>query len=616
MAFTHQFLDELRTRIGVVDVVGKRVKLVRKGREHSGLCPFHNEKTPSFTVNEEKGFYHCFGCGAHGSAIDFVMETEGLNFPEAVERLAGEAGMEVPRDTPEERERQKRRADLYDVMEAASAFFEKSLRMPEGKAGLAYLKDRGLSDATMKGFRLGFSPDNRDALKAALLREDITEDQMVACGLLKRPEDGRSPYGYFKGRVMFPITDRRGRVIAFGARIIGQGEPKYLNSPETDLFHKGRTLYGLHQALVPARDAGTVVVTEGYMDVIGLAQGGMAHAVAPLGTALTEEQLLLLWKMTPEPVLCFDGDSAGQRAAMRAAERALPILKPGFQLRFAVMPAGEDPDSLIASGGKPAMQTVLDAADPLSEVLWRKESGGRLPATPEERASVQKALDSHVRNIQDPTVRKHFSQAFSERLWPQGEPSSRGGWQSKGGQGRGNNQGRGRGRGRWNEPELGIGLSHNQVEKQKADKLRHGAQTMLAAVINHPDVFDLVEERLGAACFDDPVLDALRQVLVEELSGHENLERAALVDALAGRGYLAAIEALFRAPHIESHRDIRVDAPFDVALAAWENNYDEWVRDQISRERAALDGVGADGDEDEMERALKQIRNAMAANDS
>lgn len=611
MAFSHQFLDELRARVALADVVGKRVKLVRKGREHTGCCPFHNEKTPSFYVYDDH--YHCFGCGAHGSAIDFVMETEGLSFPEAVERLAADVGMEVPRETPEDRERQQRRASLYDVMEAACAFFEKALRMPEGKAGLDYFRHRGLTDATIKDFRLGFAPDNRDAIKAALMRDGVTEDQMIACGLLKRPDDARDAYGYFRGRVMFPITDRRGRVIAFGARILGKGEPKYLNSPETDLFHKGRNLYGLVTAMRASRDAGTVIVAEGYMDVIGLAQGGMAHAVAPLGTALTEEQLALLWKMVPEPVLCFDGDAAGQRAAARAAERALPMLKPGFGLRFAVMPKGEDPDSLVAKGGQAAMQAVLEKAEPLSEVLWRLESGGRLPATPEERAAVQQRLDTHVRTIADPTVRKFFAEFFEKRLWPQGTPQPEWGGSRSGG--RRGAKGR-RGRGTWGEPEFGIGLSHDQAEREKVDRPRHLAQTMLAAVLNHPDLFDLVEDRLGGLHFGDGALDRLRQAVVEELSGHPGADQALLAGALAARGLATVTAALFAQPYVRAHRDIRADAPFEAALAAWEDCYDEMVRDRIRAERADLTGLGGDGDELDMEKAVQRIRGTLAANDA
>ncbi|MEK9724579.1 MAG: DNA primase, partial [Rhodospirillaceae bacterium] len=357
MAFSEQFLDELRGRVGLADVVGRRVKLTRKGREHSGLCPFHKEKTPSFTVNEEKGFYHCFGCQAHGSVFDFVMETEGLSFPEAVERLAVEAGMEVPRDTPEDRVRQKQRQTLFDVTEAAAVAFEKALRMPEGRVAREYLAGRGLDEATVTRFRLGFAPAGRTWLRTDMARANVEAGPLVAAGLLIQPDSGE-PYDRFRGRVMFPITDRRGRVIAFGGRILGDGEPKYLNSPETPLFHKGNNLYGLHLAGLAARQADRLIVTEGYMDVIALAQAGFAEAVAPLGTALTEDQIALLWKVVREPVLCFDGDAAGQRAATKAAGRALSQLKPGYGLRFAILPTGEDPDSLVQKRGAAAMQAL------------------------------------------------------------------------------------------------------------------------------------------------------------------------------------------------------------------------------------------------------------------
>ncbi|MEK7245331.1 MAG: DNA primase, partial [Pseudomonadota bacterium] len=293
MAFPAAFLEELRARAGLVPLVGKRVRLIRRGREHLGLCPFHKEKTPSFTVNEDKGFYHCFGCGKHGSIFDFVMETEGLSFPEAVERLAQLAGMELPERDPESRVRDESRGALMPALAAACAFFERTLRMPEGRLALEYLRGRGLADETIAQFRLGYAPDSRGSLKAALLREGFTEERLVEAGLLILPEDNsaRGTYDRFRGRVMFPIADRRGQVIAFGGRILGDGEPKYLNSPETPVFHKVFSLYGLSHAAGPARTAGEVFVVEGYMDVIGLHQGGIRNAVAPLGTALTEDQI-------------------------------------------------------------------------------------------------------------------------------------------------------------------------------------------------------------------------------------------------------------------------------------------------------------------------------------
>ena len=343
MAFPPQFLDDIRARIGLADVVGRRVRLVKQGREHAALCPFHNEKTPSFTVSEEKGFFHCFGCGAHGDVIGFVMRADGLSFPEAVERLAADAGLEVPEQTPAEREHAKRQADLYDVMEKACAFFEERLGAHVGEPARDYLRGRSLDTDTIARFRLGYAPDTKTALRGALMSDTLPETMLIEAGLLIRPDNG-TPYDRFRGRVIFPITDRRGRVIAFGARILGEGTPKYLNSPDTPLFNKGRVLYGMATARRAAHDKGRVIVTEGYMDVIALAKAGFVESVAPLGTALTESQLHELWRMAPEPLLCFDGDNAGQRAAWRAAERALPLLEPGRSLRFVMLPRGEDPD--------------------------------------------------------------------------------------------------------------------------------------------------------------------------------------------------------------------------------------------------------------------------------
>src|SRR5260370_25158747 len=348
MAFPPGFLDELRARLSLSDVVGRKVSLTRRwGSEYAGLCPFHNEKTPSFTVNDRKGFCHCFGCGAHGDAVGFVMKTEGLSFPEAVEKLAREVGLPVPRATPAERERADRVATLQQFAEEAARWFQQQPRLPAGGQGLDYLRGRGVEQATSDDFRLGFAPDSRDGLLAALKREGVPVDKIVEAGLAIQPDDDREPYDRFRGRVMFPINDRRGRVIAFGGRVMGAGEPKYLNSPETPLFHKGATLYCLDRARMAATQDQPVVVAEGYMDVIALQDAGFVGAVAPLGTALTEGQLGELWKLAAEPYLCFDGDNAGRRAAARAAERALPLLRAGKSLRFLVLPAGEDPATLI-----------------------------------------------------------------------------------------------------------------------------------------------------------------------------------------------------------------------------------------------------------------------------
>lgn len=561
MAFTPQFLDELRLRTGLADLVGKRVRLIRKGNEHTGLCPFHKEKTPSFTLNEEKGFYHCFGCGEHGSAIDFVMKMDGLSFPEAVERLAQDAGMEVPVDTPEQRERSRQRQTLYDVMEAATQYFEQQLRMPEGRAALDYLRGRGLNEATLAKFRLGFAPDGRGALKAALRRESISDELMVAAGLIIQPEDeGRDAYDRFRDRVMFPITDKRGRVIAFGGRVMAGNDEKklakYLNSPETALFHKGHVLYNHQLAARAARDQGTLIVTEGYMDVIALSQAGFENAVAPLGTALTEEQIGELWKTVREPVLCFDGDNAGARAQARAAERALPLLKPGYALRFATLPPGEDPDSLIADKGRQAMADVISTAEPLSEVIWRLETHGRVPKTPEQRAAVQKALEDHARRIADPTVRGHFSKEFRDRIWASG--GQRGGGRSGGGP---------------RTPQPTYGLQSSAASAAKIDAHTLQERILIAVLLGHPGLFDEISERLGTVSFSSPGLDNLRQVVLKTLAGEPGLDSEGVRRHLIENGYSEILDAVW-GPRVFEHAFFaKPGTDVETALEGWEETY-------------------------------------------
>ena len=430
MSLPPAFLDMLRLRRPLATVVGQGVRLVRRGREYVGLCPFHKEKTPSFTVNEDKGFYYCFGCGAHGDVIDFVMHSDGVSFKEAVERLSREAGIEVPRSSPQEREKAKRQATLLEVMEAAAAFYERQLRLPAGQAGRAYLHGRGLAEETIARFRLGFAP-GANACKAALKREGVAEDVMRAAGLLVQPDEDRPSYDTFRERVMFPITNIRGQVIAFGGRVLGTAQPKYLNSPDTALFQKGTVLYGLAQARDPAIAQGTLVVTEGYMDVITLAEAGFPHVVAPLGTALTEEQMTQAWRLAPEPVLCFDGDGAGQRAAARAAERVLPLLKPGVSVRFALLPEGKDPDDLVRTEGAFALATLLEAALPLSEALWRSLWAGRKPATPEQWAALEQDIKTLTERIADLSIRSNYRSFLYE--WLRTERAKR---QHRGGAGR------------------------------------------------------------------------------------------------------------------------------------------------------------------------------------
>jgi DNA primase len=424
MAFQPGFLDELRNRISLSGLIGRSVKLVRRGREYAGLCPFHHEKTPSFYVVEDKSFFHCFGCGAHGDAIGFVMRNDNLDFIEAIEKLAGEAGLAVPRATPQERERAQQQKTLLGALEAAAAFYEARLASPAGARARNYLNERGLDAETIRRFRLGWAPDDRQALRRHL-SVDFSASLLIEAGLLRRPSSAEAdePIDYFRSRVIFPIGDRTGRVIAFGGRIIGDGQPKYLNSPESTLFEKGRVLYGWAAARAglsrEAPDAGHgVIVTEGYMDVIALHRAGFPTAVAPLGTALTEFQLHDLWRLGPEPVLCFDGDAAGQRAAARVLYRALPFLGAGRSLRFASLPAGEDPDSLIRTEGRIAFEAILDGARPLSDMLWEIELAAKPRNTPERLADVWRRLVSRVELIPDRKVQAEYRNLFYKRFDP------------------------------------------------------------------------------------------------------------------------------------------------------------------------------------------------------
>ncbi len=421
MRFPPQFLDEIRTRLSLESVISKRVRLVRRGRELTGLCPFHKEKTPSFTVNEEKGFFHCFGCGAHGDVIGFVMRDEGLSFPEAVERLAGDAGLALPARDPRAEQRERERHSLYGVVESAAAWFEAELAGARGAAARRYLAERGVDEETRAQFRLGFAPDSRTALRTKLEKDGVPAPMLLQAGLVIAPDDGRTPYDRFRGRVIFPICDRRGRVVAFGGRALGDGQPKYLNSPETPLFAKGSLLYGQHLAAPAARKAGRVIAVEGYMDVIALHQAGMAEAVAPLGTALTERQLEALWRLAEEPVLCFDGDEAGARAAARAVERALPGLNAGRSLRFAALPPGQDPDTMVRDIGRRGMVKVFDDAIPLIQQLWRMAVDGRKLDTPDEKVRVREWLRERVKLIPDRDLKKDYFQQFLDQLWPSPE---------------------------------------------------------------------------------------------------------------------------------------------------------------------------------------------------
>ena len=413
-----RFIDELRARVSIADVVGAKVKLTKTGREYQGLCPFHNEKTPSFTVNESKGFYHCFGCGAHGDIIKFEMEANGLPFIDALQKLAHQAGLQMPQLSAKDKKEEDERKSLYEIMETACAFFERELRMPDGASGLKYFTEkRGLSPETLKKFRLGFAPNN-NALMAHLKAQGIDEKDMKELGLIAIPEDtSRRPHDFFRNRVMIPITNKQGKIIAFGGRVMEKIEPKYLNSPDTPIFNKRRNLYNLDKAREVAYKEKKLIICEGYMDVIALDRYGFGYAVAPLGTALTEEQIAEAWRVCPEPILCLDGDSPGVKAAMRAVDRVLPMLKAGYSLQFLFLPDNQDPDEYLQAHGHDSFAALMRKTSPLIDILWRKYTENEDSSTPEKKALIEKTLLSEVAKIGDATVRSYYAQEIRSRIY-------------------------------------------------------------------------------------------------------------------------------------------------------------------------------------------------------
>ena len=590
MSIPPEFVDELRSRLSIASVVGGRVRLVKRGRDHTGLCPFHKEKTPSFTVSEEKGFFHCFGCGAHGDVVGFVMRSDNLSFPEAVERLARDVGMQVPASTPEERQREERRATLHGALEAAAVWFEAQLRAGVGRPGLEYFKRRGLQDETMARFRLGYAPDSRTALHDALGKAGFSEALMLEAGLIIRPEDGRGAYDRFRGRVMFPISDRRGRVIAFGGRILDQGEPKYLNSPETPLFHKGHTLYGQAQAARAARERGEIVVCEGYMDVIALAEAGFAGAVAPLGTALTEGQIAELWRLVAEPILCFDGDAAGQRAAGRAVERALPLLQPGKSLRFALLPPGEDPDTLIRSRGPEAMREVLGEARPLIDLLWDQELARGPTDTPERRAGFRQRLMDRIGQIGERKVHNAYLKEVDQRLAPTyRRPLPRG------------RSGTRRGQEVFEVGGMAMRLGTKGLERQPEEAI-------IALLVNHPWLVGEYSEELAQIHFWVASLDKLRRAIIDHAAAHSGLEAEALKSHLTQIGFAEELQGLLtRTKHSKFTLS---KASAEVAAGGLEGLLRVMRKRDLKRERDATAAqLGEDSTEADLARfaAVRQV---------
>jgi DNA primase len=595
VSLSPQFLDELRSRTSLSALIGRSVKLQRAGREWKACCPFHQEKTPSFYVNDDKGFAHCFGCSWHGDAIKFLTDARGLPFMDAVKELAEAAGIQVPAPDPRAQEKADRAAGLYEVVEAAQRWFEDQLGGLEGAEARTYLEKRGISDASRRRFGFGYAPDSRGKLRSAL--KQFAPERLIEVGLLVAPEDDRDPYDRFRGRLMFPIRDRRGRVIAFSARILGAGEPKYLNSPDTPLFDKGRTLFNIDKAAPASREAKRVVVVEGQMDVIALDQTGIAEAVAPLGTAVTETQLALLWRLSPVPVLCFDGDSAGQKASVRAALRALPHVEAGRSLGFVTMPPGKDPDDLVRSGGREALDALLEKPEPLVDRLWRHELSAEPLATPEQRAGLRRRLMDHVATIGDPDVRDQYRAELlgrfnaltrpAPRPWTKGPP----------------------GGGRFAPPSRASDRARSVGNSGLSS---HTARAVLVGLLHHPELIAAHAEAIAALPVADRAAASLRDILLDAALTHGELDQerlntilppssaAPLAELLRSERGLAFSFTRRDADPERARRDLvlvidtlaaqpRLDAALQAATARLKDNGDEAAFEEQQRLRAARD---------------------------
>lgn len=576
MAFPDQFIEEIKARVSVSSVVGRRARLIKRGREYVCLSPFSNEKSPSFTINDDKGFYHCFSTGEHGNIFTFLMKTQNLSFPEAVERLAEEAGLELPRQSEQEVQQAEQGARGREAVDAACALYEQVLRAPEGRRGLEYLRSRGLTDETIARFRLGYAPSG-NVVKTKFLARGVKEEVLLETRLLSPGKDGRESFDFFRDRVMFPIFDLRGRPVAFGGRVMGDGEPKYLNSPDTPLFHKGQLLYGMALAREAAAKKREIIVAEGYMDVIALAQAGFTNAVAPLGTAMTESQIELLWRMAPEPILCFDGDKAGRGAALRAAERALPLLKPGFSLRFAMMPAGKDPDDICRREGPDAMAQVLREARPLSDVLWQQLLDEHRIDTPERRAALKTAAFAKAKQIADGVVSDQYRSLFDERLRELFRPSSKDNNRYVGKKSNFQPKGNFPPQRRWDFPPDTTPFS-GQRTATKLEKI------MIAAVLNHISIFDTVVEKMTSLQFTDAGNKQLWAAVLEMMSAAEVSTAADLQGLLSAGGLADRVAELCSADFYKMFGFLKPETSREEALRGWEDAFVRYTSHEFNSE--------------------------------
>jgi DNA primase len=595
-------LEEFKARLPIAEVVGRHVRLSRRGRDLWGCCPFHKEKTASFHVVPDKGFYHCFGCGQHGNAIDFVMAIEGLEFAQALQRLAEFCGLPAPRSVGEGNPRVDH--TLYAVNQAAARWFAGRLQARDGQPAADYLRTRGLDQAVIERFGIGYAPGERTMLKRAMLAEGYSEAQLLEAGLIVAPEDGGASYDRFRDRVMFPIEDQRGRVVGFGGRTLGAARAKYLNTPETPAFHKSELLYGLSLARAAIRERGTVIVAEGYMDVIALAQGGFAHAVAPLGTAISEAQLALLWQLADEPLVCLDGDEAGLQAGHRLIERALPALRPGKSLRFAVLPPGRDPDSVLRarSGTFPraqALQLVLDEAISLLDFLWARETATRSPTVPQQRWALEQRYRALAGSIPERTLGRLLLNDFFTRLK---SAPKRGASPATV-------------RGNWFAPAGAAGAGAARLAAGIARREAVVEGELVWAVIVHPEILEVIEEELASAELVEPRVEALRDSILSRYGERGHLDPDDLRDHLSKIGFAGEIEHLgdrlppwcaadrdpvsvlegWRACLAERRRFAEVREHARAAAAAIAANRDREATDQVLAVDRLINSPGAPG---------------------
>jgi DNA primase len=546
MRYGEGLLEEIARRTDLVQLVGRRIKLERKGRVHWGLCPFHKEKSPSFKVENERRTYHCFGCGAGGDAFKWLTETEGLTFPEAVQKLAGEAGIELPAWSAEDEARETRKKSLYDIIGFAAAFFEEQLRGRAGEAARRYLQGRGLEAGVWTRFRLGYAPDSNNLLKDHLAGKGVSLPDMIEAGLVRPADDGRAPRDFFYDRIMFPISDPRGRIIAFGGRgLTPDAKPKYINTGDTTLFSKGRLLYNFQSAREAALKGAPLIVAEGYMDVIALAEAGFAGAVAPLGTALTEDQLAMLWKLAPEPVLCFDGDDAGLRAARRASQIALPHLVPGQSLRFVFLPKGEDPDSFLRGQGAEPFRALLGKAQGLADMLWAGETEGRDFTTPERRAGLEADLEKLVKTIRDSKIADYYRRDFSERIFKSFKQRKAFPEKSRGQKSRAPFRGRGGGQPSPPPQDVSAAVKRSLLVVNALSGAKHRTEErLLGLLVVSPHLIERYSEALAWLSLDDPQLDRVRRELLNLAASGKSLDKTAVENHLGGQGLGSLAERL------------------------------------------------------------------------